>query len=255
VTRIVGWWLSLALAVSAAGCDQLATAVGGKAPCVARFSPERCEAMAERVAGDLGVERTAIGGLTILPDRDPDQTYFGARPIYLEIAMADGSVQAAEINCPGISSSYVPSCMDDPALQATSATTNGYRDTPDDATPLPSIDPGTAAMATEIHVPRLDIPINAVGRMEIQVGVGALPNGILSEAEFGFVDDWPSDLSIVDAMVSLYVRSLEPGGNGFDNYYLHGWRPGVERVEAVLVFDVGRFEPGAVLSVRDVVVR
>jgi len=39
------------------------------------------------------------------------------------------------------------------------------------------------------------------------------------------------------------------------NIYEHGWREGIEGVEAVLVFDVFRFEPGATLSIRDVVVR
>ena len=56
-------------------------------------------------------------------------------------------------------------------------------------------------------------------------------------------------------MGTIEVRSLEPDGKPFDNYYLHGWRGGVESVEAFLIFDVLWFRPGADLAIRDVVVR
>ena len=56
-------------------------------------------------------------------------------------------------------------------------------------------------------------------------------------------------------MSAIELRSLEPDGKPFQNYYDHGWRPGVERVEAILVFDVLWFEKGAILDIRDVVVR
>jgi hypothetical protein len=82
-----------------------------------------------------------------------------------------------------------------------------------------------------------------------------LPNGILTEASFRFIDDWPAGVSIAGGSVLLKVRSLEPGGRPFDNYYQHGWREGTERVLAELVFEVSRYEPGAVLSIADVVVR
>ena len=56
-------------------------------------------------------------------------------------------------------------------------------------------------------------------------------------------------------MAQINLRSLEPDGKPFQNYYDHGWRPGVERVEAVLVFDVLWFEKGAVLAIHDIEVR
>ncbi len=62
-------------------------------------------------------------------------------------------------------------------------------------------------------------------------------------------------MSLKDGVASIRLRSLEPDGKPFENYYEHGWRPGVERVEAILVFEVLWSEPGAVLSIRDVVVR
>ena len=88
------------------------------------------------------------------------------------------------------------------------------------------------------------------------VGRGSVPNGILTEAAFVLADAWPEGLVILDGGVRLEVRSLEPDGRPFDNYYMHGWREGVERVEAVLVFQVDHVERrGAALRIRDLVVR
>jgi hypothetical protein len=48
---------------------------------------------------------------------------------------------------------------------------------------------------------------------------------------------------------------MDDGGTPIMNIYEHGWRPGTERVQAVLMFDVAYFDPGATLGVKDVVVR
>ena len=66
---------------------------------------------------------------------------------------------------------------------------------------------------------------------------------------------WPDDVALTDGQAFIQIRSLEPGGKPFENYYTHGWRPGVERVEAFLVFNVLWAAPGAKLSIADVVVR
>ena len=100
----------------------------------------------------------------------------------------------------------------------------------------------------------MDVPIDHTGAYEVRVGEGSLPNGILTRTSFELADDWPDHLTITGLSIYLEVRSLEPGGKPFDNYYEHGWRAGTERVGAFLVFRVSRFKPGAVLEVRDVVV-
>ena len=245
-----------------AGCGQIAGFVTAPQPCLARFSADRCDALAERAAGDLGIDLAAVAAIDLLPDPESDVTRLGGPPVFLRVHLADGTAMKAVIRCSGVSSSYVPACMDDPAIRVSSATLNGYRDVPcfDDAgarcaTPHPDVAPAAAAEARAVHVERLDIPIDRVGRWAVPLGEGSLPNGILTEAAFHLVDDWPDGVSLVEAVVVVDVRSLEPDGKPFDNYFLHGWREGVERVEAVLVFDVQRFEPGAVLSIADVVVR
>jgi len=139
---------------------------------------------------------------------------------------------------------------------------DGYRDVPCTgeggtgcATLHPDIDPDVEVLSEPIVFARVDIPIDAVGRIEFPVGRGSLTNGILHEASFAFAGAWPSDVMFARGTILLDVRSLEPDGKPFHNYYDHGWREGLERIEAVLVFDVVRFEPGAILSIRDVLVR
>jgi hypothetical protein len=85
------------------------------------------------------------------------------------------------------------------------------------------------------------------------LGEAWLPNGLLTTADFALVDDWPPGVTILDGGVSLEVRS-QRDGKVIWNKYEHGWREGIEGVEAVLVFDVFRYEPGATLSIQDVVV-
>jgi hypothetical protein len=232
------------------------------APCELRYSADRCAAIADRVATDLAVPVESITGLTLLPAPEADGPRLGGPPIHLRVHLADGTAHETQIRCPGISAMYNPPCMDDPALRPSSVTIGGYRDVPcldaectAVATAHPDIDPAAVAVADPIVVERMDVPIDRVGSYEIPVGTGSLPNGILSEASFRFVDDWPDAVSIEGAYVLLDVRSMEPDGRPFDNYYLHGWREWVERVEAVLIFEVRRFKPGAVLSIEDILVR
>lgn len=249
----------LLLALALAGCVGL---VAAEAPCELRYSEDRCGAIADRVATDLDLPIGSITGLTLLPEPEPDGQRLGGPPILVRVHLADGTSREAVIPCPGISAMYSPPCMEEPAVRASSVTINGYRDVPcldaectAVATPHPDIDPEAAAVAEPILVDRLEVPIDGVGRYEVPVGTGTLPNGILTDATFRLADAWPDGVSIQDAVVMLDVRSLEPDGKPFDNYYLHGWRAGVERVEAVLVFEVRRFVPGAVLAVEAVVVR
>lgn len=240
-------------------------------PCALAFSEARCDTIRVVVAQELGVEVDAVTHMEILPaptpERRPDGgivvvTTSGGPSPDIGVVLADGSTHVVTLHCGGVASGYVPACMDEPQLRAASMTLDGYRDIPCTgetqgtcATPHPPIQADAAADAQPIEVEAVDIPIDRVGRYEVQVGTGSVPNGILTEASFALVDAWPDGVIMVEGDVFLDVRSLEADGVPFHNYYEHGWREGVERVEAVLVFDVDDVEPGAVLRIRDVVVR
>ena len=148
-------------------------------------------------------------------------------------------------------------CADDPILEAWSVMHGGYYDGIE-AELLggrPTIAPDALADAMALRITRLSIPIDHVGRYEVPVGEARLPNGILTDADFALVDDWPTGVSIVDGGVGLEIRSLDEGGKPIRNIYEHGWHPGSERVQAVLVFNVAHFDPGATLAIKDIVVR
>lgn len=238
-------------------------------PCAEVFDAERCELIAFAAAEQRHLDASDIEALLILPDPTPEVREDGT--VVLQVRSGGGfSVRVLLTRdrattvflCGGISAARVPACMDDPHLRALTPTSGAYRDVPcageppaGCATRHPDPDPDARAAATPIEVPEVSIAIDRVGSHEVVVGAGSLPNGILTEASFEFVDDWPPGVLIARGEVTLVVRSLEPDGRSFDNYYEHGWREGPERIEAVLTFDVERFEPGATLGIRNVVVR
>ena len=174
--------------------------------------------------------------------------------VRIRLTRPGGDISDHPVFC-GIGGAFTLLCTDEPRIEARSPM-EGYHDVPCSgempggrcASPVPSIQPAAAADAKALEVGQLDIPIDHVGSYSIRVGEAVLPNGILSEAEFHLGDDTPSDLLLTHDGIRLTVESLN-GGQPFQNIYLHGWRPGTERVRATLTFEVEWFEPGAVLRV------
>lgn len=188
-------------------------------------------------------------------------TLGGAAPIEVRVTFHDASVHDARM-CGGIPGG--PACTDDPRLEARSSIDagGGYHDVPCPdgqppetcGTPLPPYEGAAVKAARPLSIDRLEIPIDHVGSYKVSLGEASLPNGVATSASFAFVDTWPLDLSLDGGAAQIGLRSLEPDGKPFQNYYEHGWRPGVERAEAVLAFDVLWFRPGATLAIRDITV-
>ena len=261
--RLAGTVLVAALVLT--GCDAITAMIAepqkGPEPCGHRFNPVRCLAMTDTAAMQLHKTREDIVSIVVVPDPTPEvrdgvtilQTRSGGPPIDLIVTLADGTITQTTLFCVGVNTE--PACVDDPHIQTHAMSKDGgYHDRTADATPVPSAAPDALEMATELRVDRLDIPIDHTGRHEIVLGEAWLPNGLLTTADFELVDDWPPGVTILGDGVSLEVRS-ELDGQPIQNIYEHGWREGIEGVEAVLVFDVFHFDPGATLSIQDVVVR
>jgi hypothetical protein len=223
------------------------------------FNAVRCLAIRDSAANLLKTTREDIVAVEILPEPTPEirdgqvmlRVTSGLGPIDLRVTLADGSTHAVTIHCAGISGD--PGCSDDPSLEAISPM-NGYRDVPEGSSPVPTMAPEALAAGSELVIARLDIPIDHVGRHDVRLGEARLPNGLLSSAGFEFVDDWPPSVTILDRHVALEVRSMVDG-QPIRNIYEHGWREGAEPVEVFIVFDVFRYDPGASLSIRNVLVR
>jgi hypothetical protein len=248
------------MATLAAGCALLPDLAQGPRSCFEVYPKNRCMAMMDVVAGEVARNRGDVTAIAIVPDPPPDGASLGgAWPIKVRLGFTDGTTHDARL-CGGLA--VAAACMDDPRLSASSMVGGGYTDVPcageppdGCATPHPSIEPGAAATAEALVIEGRTIAIDHVGPYAVVLGEASLPNGILTESMFEFDEAWPADVALAEALAFLEIRSLEPDGRPFDNYYTHGWRQGVERIEAVLRFDVLWFEPEADLGIRNVVVR
>ena len=229
-------------------------------PCEQVFNVVRCLAIRDSAANQLGTTREDVVAVEIVTEPTPEthdgitviRTTSGAGSVDLRVTLADGSTRGAVIRCAGIPDD--PGCFDDPRLVATSAAEGGYRDVPAGSSPVPSAAPDAVAAGRKLLIERLDIPIDHVGPYEVLLGEARLPNGLLTTATFKLVDDWPPGITILSRRVDMHVRSAVDG-RMIRNIYEHGWREGAEPVEVFLVFDVFRFDPGAVLSIKNVLVR
>ena len=250
------------LSLAASACSMLsAIQQDAPTPCDQLFSHDQCLAMIDVAAAEVSKNRGDVAAVAIVPDPPPEgMTLGGAWPITVRIALKDGSTHDSRM-CGGVS--IDPACKAEPHLQPRSVIA-AYTDVPcgadpdrpeDCATRPPSPAPIVIAQAKPIELGTLTIPIDHLGAYEVPLGEGSLPNGILSQASFEFAEAWPEDLALEDGRAELGLKSLEPDGKPFDNLYAHGWRPGVERVQATLTFHVQWFAPGATLEIRNVVVR
>ena len=222
--------------------------------------------MADYATTQLNTSRGEIVTIAVVPPPTPELIdgvpviNLGGATVDTLVRLHDGSVHEVSMHCGGISPIH---CRDDPQLQPMSPTLAGYWDVPCGgeppdgcASPVPSPDPEAIEAAHELRVPHLDIPIDHDGQYEVPVGEATLPNGILSVAEFEFASpDWPSDLAIAEGVVRADILLFYDPDRLFWNIYDHGRIEGTERVEAVLVFEVLHHDPGAVLSIADLVVR
>jgi hypothetical protein len=228
------------------------------------FAPDRCLAIVESARTEAFLAWSDITAVSLaeLPGSPAD----GPTPIAtVTFTLRDGSVHSQDILCGGIFV-YNLVCTDHPEIPLFAPYgRGGYTDVPCGATPggepgsacatpLPSIDPSAAAAAVPLEVAARDFPITATGHLEIEMGRATLPNGILSDARLDLADPTTRAFTVEDG-IALEVRSLDPSRPPFDNVYEHGWYPGTEEVEVLLVLDVTWFTPGAQLEVRHLVVR
>lgn len=253
--------VSLAFIVLA-GCSLFGGSRQQAGPCADIYNAARCLAMTDFSAVQLGATREDVVSIDVLPEPTvPAQgVRSGGGPIHVRVTLRDGTEHVVSMGCGGIRDQ--PTCSDRPHLSAVDSIANGYGDVPcageppaGCATAVPTPDPAALADAVALRLPQVDIAIDHVGDYDVRIGEAQLPNGLLTEVAFGFVDDWPSAVTILSGTVQLDVQSLEPDGLPFNNIYEHGWRQGTEHVAAIVRFHVDRFDPGGVLSITNVVVR
>jgi hypothetical protein len=232
------------------------------------LSPRRCKAIVEVIGDRVGIAGREVTHIELLPDpgcgKPTDPKVLCTRTMAfvarVRFRFADGGSAEDSVFC-GVGGQYTILCTETPEIRISSPTMGGYRDVPcageapdGCATPLPTLEPTAESAARTLTIAVRDIPIDRIGKFEVSLGRAVLPNGILTQARFGLRDLKVQTFSVADA-IWLDVRSIDPDAPPFDNYYVRGWHEGTETVEAVVIFEVMSFEPGAVLELRDVVVR
>lgn len=247
------------------GCSMIADAPVVSKPCDQVYGVQRCLALTDEAASRSARTRDDVIAIAIVPlptTQDGALITRSGGGFTVRLTFADGTTTETPM-CGGVSRG--PACADTQQLEARSSVADGggYHDVPcpdgspphSCGTPLPTLEAASVAAARPLSLARFAIPIDHVGAYEVSLGQASIANGVVSAASFEFVDPWPLDVSLRDGVAQIGLRSLEPDGKPFQNYYDHGWRPGVERAEAVLNFHVLWFEKGAVLAIRDVIVR
>ncbi|MDQ6794629.1 MAG: hypothetical protein M3067_07420 [Chloroflexota bacterium] len=232
------------------------------------LSPRRCQAILNWVVAQTGSSGRALTAVELLGDlgcgnSDPNvlcKNGGGRLVVRMRLHFADGGSAEQSVGC-GIDSQYSILCTETPEIRVGSIA-DGYRDVPCGnengvgcGSPLPSGDPAALAAARPLRMPALDIPIDHIGHYQFDVGQATLPNGVLGAAEFRLANHKTQAVLVTEDGVSLRIRSADPAGKPFENYYLRGWHPGPEDVIVSLQFDVMAFDPGALLQVRDLVVQ
>ncbi len=224
------------------------------------ISQRRCDAVVARALEVAGVKPADVASVELGRPDGVKPGLGGYLAALVRVQRTDGVTVDQEVWCIGISSEYHAWCVDDPPLLLWAGVNHDVPCSGDDplgepkgcATPI-VLDPEAIAQARALRIDAIDIPLTA-GHHEIDLGRATLPNGYLDTASFTLADLAPDGVVIRDG-IRLTVASTDPSRPPFGNAYERGTFPGVEEVVASLVFDVVEAPPGAVLQVRDVIVR
>lgn len=266
---------ALSLALLVAGCslvpdqlrpagapDQVTTFPTGCADF--QVTDRQCAFIVDRLAERLGVDRSTVREIQLLGDpgcgTDPGVLCARTMAFVLRVRFIGNDGSAVEDSQFCIGGDVDLACTDPPAIRLSAPTLDGYGDVPcagelpdGCASPVPTMHPAAASDGQPLRIAALDVPLDHVGVYSIPLGNAALPNGVLSETTFALVDARQTNFVLEDGVVRLVVAG--PDGRPIWNVYEQGWREATETVDVRLELEVRSAEPGAVLQVRDVVVR
>ncbi|MEA2607402.1 MAG: hypothetical protein QOI00_2159 [Chloroflexota bacterium] len=239
------------------------------------FAARRCAAVVAIARRNLDIQDlTATVELLSEPPRagcgpQPDGTTIlcktsgGGTAVIVRITPPGGLARETAFYC-GVGSQGSIACHDDPEI-VIATPMEGYHDIAcagEDstgnptgcATPVPATDPSARAEARPLSIAALDIPIDHDGPYEVVLGRAGLPNGALQDASASLASPTVPGVVFLDG-IRLAVEPIDPAGRPFLNVYEHGWTRGVEEVRVVLRFEVVQHEPGAILPIRNAIVR
>jgi hypothetical protein len=224
------------------------------------FAPRQCAAIVARARSDVGIYPLGDPTIDILPPTDDGNVRIGGGMISrVRFHLADGRERTVEVWCVGVGGGGDDACNSDPTITIGAAHVNsdipctGGGDPPTGcATFPPTPRPEVQAKATPLRIPAVDIPLDHLGSYRIELGEAGLPDGAFSDSSASLADERPTNFWIRDA--SLVIEPVDPGRPPIGSIFREPF-DGIEQVRVSLEFNVTELSPGAVLQVRDVVVR
>jgi len=217
--------------------------------------------MVTRAQGQAGVTAADVVSIDILPPTHDGVVRLGGGMISrVRLHLSNGTNRIEEIWCIGVGGGIGhgadDACDYDPTIGIGAGDVD--RDVPCSGEPPagcatlpPTPRPEIRAKATPRRVPVLDIPLDHLGRYEIELGVAGLPDGAFTRSSASVVETRPESFWIRDAQ--LVIEPVDPTRPEVGSTYRDPF-DGVEPVRVTLVCDVTEVSPGAVLQVRDIVV-
>ena len=229
------------------------------------LTDRQCGYIVDRLGEGLGVDRSRTREIQLLGDpgcdADPGVNCVRSTRFVVRVRFVgeDGGWVEDSQFC-SVGGDVDLACTDPPLIRVSAPTVNGYDDVPCTgeppdgcATPVPTIDPAVRIDGRELRIASLDVPLDHLGQYTVPLGTAVLPNGVLTETTFSLADDRQRTFLLRDGTVRLVVTGDD--NEPIWNVYEQGWRPGTQTVDVRLEFEVEDIEAGAVLQVRDLVVR
>jgi hypothetical protein len=224
------------------------------------FATRQCASMVDRAESQSGVKTTDASAIDILPPTDDGGVRLGGYMISrVRFHLATGTERTEEIWCIGVGDGGDDACNHDPTIGIAAGDVGhdvpctGDGDPPSGCATLPPTPrPEIQALARPLRVPVLDIPLDHIGPYQVEVGDAGLPAGAFTTSSASVVNERPEGFWIRGGR--LVIEPVDPKRPPVGSIYREPF-DGVETVRVRLVFDVTEVSPGAVLQVRDIVVR
>lgn len=250
--------VALAMSALVGGCALLPTARGPYPDACAsfEFSPRRCSGIVEAARGSA-TDRLVSDPVSIellAPERD-SASLGGYEVVRVVFELADGTSVVEPVMCVGVPHGPDDAVCQEPRLAIATDVDHDVpcSGEPPEGCPSPIVpDPAAVQAARPLRLAALAVPIEGLGRHEVELGRVGLPNGYVTRLDARIVNDQPTDFWITSE-IRLELRPDDAARPPFGNVYARPLVDGVEDATAWLVFEVTEASPGAVLKLADIV--
>ena len=223
------------------------------------FPPTQCDAIVAIAQSNAKIAPQTVTSIDILQPHFQSTGTVGDGHGVIAVVRFHRSGQpdkTVEVLCTGVTRDYAFACSPDPRIGIRDGDLS--HDVPCDANGKncailpPSPRPAVQALARALRVASLDIPIDHLGRYEVEVGEAGLPDGALSTRSATLADSQPEAFWIAEP-IEIDVRPVDPARPAIQSIYREPF-DGVEPVKVFLVFLVTDLTSDSVLQVRNLLV-